>query len=274
MDLMAHKRQDLAYAFLNAYLERTGDYEGVRHLAFYSVYRSLIRAMVDCLGAENDLKHRENFQKRLRMRIKTATAFVNQPVPTLFIMHGVSGSGKSWMSERLITQLGAIRIRSDVERKRLSGVPSSPLETDGFEGLYTPAMSHRTYARLLDCADQCLKGGFNTIVDAAFLHGEDRRLLADLAAIGGFHFVILACEAELPVLTQRVEQRARRRLDPSNADLTVLTEQLSTLQPLSTSERRRAITLDTTTTPEACHKAFIAIKDRLSAEPATATTVQ
>jgi aminoglycoside phosphotransferase family enzyme/predicted kinase len=264
MDLMAHKRQDLAYAFLNAYLERTGDYEGVRHLAFYSVYRSLIRAMVDCLGAENDLKHREDFQKRLRMRIKTAAAFVNQPVPTLFIMHGVSGSGKSWMSERLITQLGAIRIRSDVERKRLSGVPSSPLATGGFEGLYTPAMSHRTSARLLDCADQCLKGGFNTIVDAAFLHGEDRRLLADLAAIGGFHFVILACEAELPVLIQRVEQRARRRLDPSDADLTVLTEQLSTLQPLSTSERRRAITLDTTTTPEACHKAFIAIKDRLA----------
>jgi aminoglycoside phosphotransferase family enzyme/predicted kinase len=265
MDLMAHKRQDLAYAFLNAYLERTGDYAGVRHLAFYSVYRSMVRAMVDCLGAENDLTHREDFQKRLRMRIKIASAFVNQPVPTLFIMHGVSGSGKSWMSERLVPQLGAIRIRSDVERKRLSGVSSSPTETAGFEeGLYTPAMSHRTYARLLECADQCLKGGFNTIVDAAFLHGEDRRLFADLAAVGGFHFVILACEAELPVLTQRVEQRARQRIDPSDADLAVLTEQLSTLQPLSASERRRAITLDTTTTPEACHKAFIAIKDRLA----------
>jgi len=265
MDLMAHKRQDLAYAFLNAYLERTGDYEGVRHLAFYSVYRSLVRAMVDCLGAENDPTHREDFQKQLRMRIKTASAFVNQPVPTLFIMHGVSGSGKSWMSERLIPQLGAIRIRSDVERKRLSGVSSSPLETTGFEeGLYTPAMSHRTYARLLECADQCLKGGFNTIVDAAFLQGEDRRLFADLAAVGGFHFVILACEAELPVLTQRVEQRARQRIDPSDADLTVLTEQLSILQPLSAPERRRTITLDTTTTPEACHKAFIAIKDRLA----------
>ena len=124
MDLMAHERQDLACAFLNAYLERTGDYDGVRHLAFYSVYRSLVRAMVDCLGAENDLTHREDFQKRLQMRIKTASVFVNQPVPTLFIMHGVSGSGKSWMSERLIPQLGAIRIRSDAERKRLSGVSS------------------------------------------------------------------------------------------------------------------------------------------------------
>ncbi len=89
------------------------------------------------------------------MRIKTASEFVNRAVPTLFIMHGVSGSGKSWMSERLVPQLGAIRIRSDVERKRLGGVSSSLLENAGFEeDLYTPAMSHRTYARLLECADQ------------------------------------------------------------------------------------------------------------------------
>lgn len=265
MDLMSHNRQDLAYAFLNAYLEHTGDYEGVRHLAFYSVYRSLVRAMVDSLGVTSDLKHREDFQKRLRTRIKTASAFVNRAVPTLFIMHGVSGSGKSWMSERLVPQLGAIRIRSDAERKRLRGVSLSRPDNSGFEeGLYTPAMSHRTYSRLLDCADQCLRGGFDTIVDAAFLHGEDRRLFADMAAAGGFHFVILACEADLSVLTQRVEQRARERVDLSDADRTVLSEQLNTAELLSASERRRAITLDTTATPAGCHKAFIEIKDRLA----------
>jgi aminoglycoside phosphotransferase family enzyme/predicted kinase len=265
MDLMAHKRRDLAFVFLNAYLERTGDYEGVRHLAFYSVYRSLVRAVVDSMGAEIDLKHREAFQKRLVMRIQTAHAFVDRALPTLFIMHGVSGSGKSWMSARLVSQLGAIRIRSDVERKRLGGVSSSLLENSGFEeGLYTPALSHRTYARLLECADHCLKGGFDTIVDAAFLHGADRRLFANLAAARGFHFVILACEADLAVLTARIEQRAKQRVDPSGADLMVLIEQLSTAEPLSASERMRAITLDTTTTPQACQKAFIAIKDRLT----------
>jgi aminoglycoside phosphotransferase family enzyme/predicted kinase len=266
MDLMAHKRQDLAFAFLNAYLEHTGDYEGVRHLAFYSVYRSLVRAMVDSLGAEKGLKHREEFQKRLRMRVQTANMFVNRPVPTLFIMHGVSGSGKSWMSEKLVPQLGTIRIRSDVERKRLGGVSASLLkENAGYEeGLYTPALSHRTYARLLECADSCLKGGFDTIVDAAFLHGADRRSFADLAARGGFHFVILACEADLAVLTQRIEQRAEQRVDVSDADLMVLTEQLSTAEPLSAPERLRALTLDTTTTPQAWQKAFTAIKDRLA----------
>jgi hypothetical protein len=275
MDLMAHNRKDFAFAFLNAYLERTGDYEGVRHLAFYSVYRSLVRAMVDSLGAEEDLKHRDQFQKRLRMRVATTSAFVNRSVPTLFIMHGVSGSGKSWMSERLVPQLGAIRIRSDVERKRLGGVSSSLLkENAGFEeGPYTPALSHRTYARLLECAENCLKGGFDTIVDAAFLHGADRRLFADLAAAGGFHFVILTCEADLAVLTQRIELRAQQRVDPSDADLMVLTEQLSTAEPLTASERMRALTLDTKTSPQTCQKTFIAIRDRLASLSLTVPSV-
>jgi aminoglycoside phosphotransferase family enzyme/predicted kinase len=256
MDLMAHKRQDLAIVFLNAYLERTGDYEGVRHLAFYSVYRSLVRAMVDGVSAEKDPQHREDFQKRLRMRAQSAGAFANRAVPTLFIMHGVSGSGKSWMSERLALRLGAIRIRSDIERKRPGGISE--------QDLYTPAQSHRTYARLLESADHCLKGGFDTIIDAAFLHGADRRLFAELAAAGGFHFAIIACEADLAVLTQRIEQRAQAGADPSDADLMVLTEQLSSGEPLSASERIRAITIDTTTMPESCQKAFIAIKDRLA----------
>ena len=30
MDLVAHGRQDLTFSFLNAYLEHTGDYGGVR----------------------------------------------------------------------------------------------------------------------------------------------------------------------------------------------------------------------------------------------------
>ena len=36
-------------------------------------------------------------------------------------MHGLSGSGKSYISERLCEDLSAIRIRSDIERKRAFG---------------------------------------------------------------------------------------------------------------------------------------------------------
>src|SRR6185369_3112753 len=48
MDLRRHGRRDLAHRFLNAYLEITGDYEGLRVLPFYLVYRAMVRAMVAC----------------------------------------------------------------------------------------------------------------------------------------------------------------------------------------------------------------------------------
>jgi uncharacterized protein len=264
MDLTAHGRKDLAFAFLNAYLEWTGDYDGVRHLSFYSVYRALVRAMVDSLGAEKDLGHRQEFQNRLRMRVKAAAAYVKRSVPTLIIMHGLSGSGKSWLSEQLVPLLGAVRIRSDVERKRLGGTPAFQAHDVGYElGLYTPEFSHRTYARLLECAESCLKGGIDTIVDAAFLNGADRRLFRDLAVRAGFRYIILACEADPAVLTERIQKRMQVHGDPSDAGVEVLDRQLQNRQPLSADEQSAVIVADTTE-PQACQKAFAAIQDHLA----------
>lgn len=271
MDLITYKRKDLAFAFLNAYLERTGDYAGVRHLAFYAVNRALVRAMVDGLSAAKDFEHRAEFQERLRARIKTAAAMADHAIPTLFIMHGVSGSGKTWMSECLVRKLGAIRIRSDVERKRLGGVSGSAMERAGFEqDLYTPAMSHRTYARVLESAESGLKGGFDVVADASFLKGADRRLFSDLAARGGYHFVILACEADPSVLARRIEERDRRHVDASDADLKILTEQQQRAEPLTAAERLRTITVNTNTA-QSSRKALVAIKDRFASLRLTAT---
>ena len=46
MDLSAHGHVELAYEFLNRYLEVSGDYAGVDVLRFYLVYRALVRAKV------------------------------------------------------------------------------------------------------------------------------------------------------------------------------------------------------------------------------------
>jgi aminoglycoside phosphotransferase family enzyme len=46
MDLEDRGRRDLAWRFLNRYLEATGDYAGIPVLRFYLVYRALVRAKV------------------------------------------------------------------------------------------------------------------------------------------------------------------------------------------------------------------------------------
>ncbi len=268
MDLKAHGRSDLAFIFLNSYLEHTGDYDGVRLLPFYAVYRALVRAMVDSIGAEGDLVQREEYRRRLRMRVKTAAAFISAPSPTLIIMHGPSGSGKSFLSERLSVQLGAVRIRSDVERKRLAGRHPDAVRAVGFmRDIYTPGFSNRTYAHLLECAQSCLQGGMGVIVDAAFLDGEDRRVFVDLAAQQGARFVIVSCEAARQVMAERIKARQQARIDPSDADVAVLDQQLQDMQPLRSEELAHAVTANTSQA-SVCERTLTAIQEHLA--PATA----
>ncbi len=264
MDLTAHDRTDLAFTFLNAYVERTGDYEGLRHLGFYAVYRALVRAMVDSLGAEQSPEHRGELQARLQSRINAARAYVNRARPALILMHGLSGSGKSWLSEHLIAPLAAVRIRSDIERKRIAGVGLNDAGDAGFEeGLYSPEMTRRTYARLRECAESSVKGGINTVVDAAFLARSDRHSFQQLALRLGSPFIILACQADHATKVRRLTERGQRGTDPSDADAAILARQPQVADPLSDEERMTALLIDTTD-PKASHNALAAIRFRLS----------
>src|SRR5271166_6668972 len=178
MDLAAHGRRDLAGAFLSRYAERTGDYRGIRLLPLYAVDRALVRAMVDALAAEQRADRHDELYGKLHGRIRTAVAFTHLATPALYIMHGPSGSGKSWLSERLVPLLGAVRVRSDLERKRLAGLEA---HSRAPEELYSAEWSNRTYTHLAACAESCLSAGLDTVVDAAFLAEAERRMFQDLA---------------------------------------------------------------------------------------------
>ena len=265
MDLTARGRQDLAYSFLNRYLEVTGDYDGIRLLRFYAVYRALIRAMVDALAAEQNPSRRDECCRRFEARVRIAAELVRPlPPPALILMHGPSGSGKTSLSERLVGELGAVRIRSDVERKRLAGASAGQLRPAGIElGIYAPQLTARTYAHLRDCAQACLEGGVTTIVDAAFLRRADRNDFLDLAARMAVPCRIVSCAAERAVLAQRVRVRRRAGADPSDADVKVLDHQLRTLEPLTADERAH-VTLVDTAAPAALQTVLAALRDARS----------
>ena len=245
MDFAALGRKDLAYAFLSRYVEHTGDYDGVRLLPFYAVYRAAVRAMVDALSAEQHPARHVEFYERLQCRVRTAVDFMQSRSPTLFIMHGPSGSGKSWLSERLVPRIQALRIRSDLERGRLAGAALAPNHSTFRHGVYAPEMTRRVYARLASCAENCLLAGVNTIVDAAFLETEQRRMFQDLADRLGVQFVIVSCMAEEQEMANRIAARRAAKKDPSEADAAVLEQQLRHLDPLQTDEQAYVTAVDT-----------------------------
>ncbi|MDZ7590475.1 MAG: AAA family ATPase [Rubrivivax sp.] len=241
MDLLAHGRGDLAFCFLNAYLDESGDHAGLPVLRWYLVYRAMVRALV---------AHIRSGQGAVRAgpdHLALALQLATPGDARLLVTHGVSGSGKSWVAQRLLAQAQAIRLRSDVERKRLFGLRAlerSARLVPG--GIYGAAATRRTYARLHELAGLALAAGQRVIVDAAFLRRAERDDFRRLAQEHRVPFTLLHCAADPFVLRERVQARGERGDDASEADLAVLARQQAGAEPLAPDEEAAAIRLDTT----------------------------
>ncbi|OFW18277.1 MAG: hypothetical protein A3H97_24000, partial [Acidobacteria bacterium RIFCSPLOWO2_02_FULL_65_29] len=248
MDLTDRRRPDLAFRFLNAYLELTADYGGLGILRFYLVYRAMVRAKVHCIRASQPgvlSAERTRLFAAGRDYLGLAQHFTRGARAAIVITHGLSGSGKTAISQSVAPHLGAIRIRSDVERKRLCGMgllarSGSKVET----GIYTQELTRATYERLAQLARTVTGAGYPAIVDGAFLRRWQRDLFRDLAGELGVPFAILDVCAPEPVLRARLTQRASSGGDASEADQAVLTHQLSTREPIADDEAREAVRVD------------------------------
>ena len=242
MDLHAHDRTDLAYEVLSRYLEVGGDYGGIEVLPFYLVYRALVRAKVAAIKRAQSAADGHEAERYL----KTASDLAAPKPPLLVITHGFSGSGKTTVTDELVSQLPAIRARSDLERKRLHGLAPMARSGSGLgTGLYTLAGNKRTYAALAEIADLLLRNGQNALIDAAFLDRNTRLEFRQVAAANAARFAILDCAASPAELRRRIRARASQGRDASEADLAVLEQQLSTAEPFDRTERQHAVTVDT-----------------------------
>jgi aminoglycoside phosphotransferase family enzyme/predicted kinase len=240
-DLDSRRRPLHAQAFLAGYLAHGGDYQACRLLKMYEAHRSLVRAKVTALAAMAAAAETSGDTTALRQQyddyLDCARRALSLKRPILILMYGLSGSGKSWIAERLAPVLGAVHLRSDVERKRLAGIAQSAHSESGLEqGLYSHEATTRVYQHLARCAGDTLAGGYTTIVDATFQRREDRAQFHDLAAQLGVAACIVKCEAPPEALRARINARRQRGDDPSEADLSVLQWQEAHCEPIQPDE--------------------------------------
>ena len=248
MDLLGHRLPRLAFRFLNAYLEITGDYAGVRVLRFYLVYRALVRAKVTCIRAQqpgigdDDMRHAGQI---FRNRLQLAQRLAAWSRPALIIMHGLSGSGKTTVSQALLETFGAVRLRSDIERKRLHGLKAAVRTGSSIEtGIYAVSATEGTYGQLARSARELLMAGYPVIVDATFLKHPDRDAFRRLASGTGVPFAMASCVAQEATLRERVAKRDSEGKDASEAGVAVLERQLATQDLLAKDESELAIVFD------------------------------
>jgi len=246
LDLLAHDRSALAHEFLNRYLEITGDYAGLEVFKFYLIHRAVVRAKVAAIKGSQLAGSADCAGALVDSYLRCARRLTESVRPLLVLTHGLSGSGKTTVTNRLISLLPAIRCRSDLERKRLHGLAprgksSSPVRA----GLYTESASQATYATLRQHAVRGLRAGLNVVVDAAFLGRADREGFIRMAATEGSPVVILDCRAPEHVLRERIDSRAAQNLDVSEATVEVLDYQLATREAFTPEELEAVVAVDT-----------------------------
>jgi aminoglycoside phosphotransferase family enzyme/predicted kinase len=232
MDLEDRGLKSLSRRLVSQYLELTGDYQGLELLNFYKAYRALVRAKIALfsLPADADPVQRGATLRQYRNYATLAESYSAIPSRFLAITHGVSAVGKSHVAMRLVEALGAVRLRSDVERKRLFA------DQRADSGLYDVEASVTTYERLHELAGVVLRAGFAVVIDATYLKLAQREAAIRVAETTGVPFLILDCDAPHAVIAGWLAQRQAENNDPSDATMAVIEAQQADREPLTSEE--------------------------------------
>ena len=247
MDLRSHGLDALSHRFVNAYVERSGDAEGLRVLRYYRVHRALVRAKVAALRAAQLADAAAQGERQaLHHYLQQALDSSHPPRPVLMLTHGFSGSGKTVATQGLLEACGAIRFRADVERKRLFGLDPLQRSDAAHAGAAVFEPGQPGHAAAL--ARPGGAGAAKRLQRHPRCHLPGARGAAAGTRAGRRAWVCVSrsciSRPEPDTLRERVRQRAQRRDDASEADLAVLESQLLHAQPLQDDELGDVMTLD------------------------------
>lgn len=247
MDLEDRGLKALSRRFVSAWLEHSGDYDALELLNLYKSHRALVRAKVALfsLAHQSDAVQKAATLRQYRNYANLAESYSAIPSPFLAITSGVSAVGKSHVALRLVEALGAIRLRSDVERKRLFGEQAQADKGVLRAGIYSPEATSATYQRLHQLADSALHAGFPVVLDAAYLKRDQRAAAWQIAEHNGAPFLILDCQAPQEVIATWLQQRQAEGRDPSDATLEVIQAQQASREALSSEEQAHSRRVDT-----------------------------
>jgi len=243
MDLEARGRPDLAAHVVSAWLEAADDHAAAGVLPAYTVYRAIVRAAVAAIrhgqaAAADDPATAAAAAAESDRYLVLAERLTAPPRPLLLVTSGISGSGKTTVAGRVVGVCRAIRLRSDVERKRLAGMAPTdrPADEAATRRLYDPATTAAVYARLAALAGGLLAAGRSVVIDAACNARGQRDCFAAVAREVHVPLFWLDLEPVPAEAAARVDRRRAAGGDASDATADVVRGQLAAREPITAAE--------------------------------------
>ncbi len=218
MELDAASRPDLARAFVTAYIDASGD-EAVRELLpFYCCYRACVRGKVFSFQLDEPevpAVQQTAARQTAASLFSLAVHYASCPTqPTLLMIGGLMGTGKSTLALALQHEGGWNAFSSDTLRKQLAHVDSAhPLAEAFSQGVYSPDWTARTYHALRAKTRETLARGRSVLLDASFLRREYRHMMVQEARAGGATVLFVECLCPQVVVLKRLAERWDERVE-------------------------------------------------------------
>lgn len=152
--------------------------------------------------------------------------------PTVIVVSGLPGTGKSYFCLRLSERLPFIILESDALRKKLFPNPT-----------YTAEESAYLFRTIHYLIEDLVKKGMPIIFDATNLEEKHRERIYNIAERLNARLIIVRTEAPPELVQQRLEQRmvSKNNKDNSDADWSVYQKMRTTVDKIN----RRHFTVDT-----------------------------
>jgi uncharacterized protein len=221
MDLR-YRGSALAERVLRSYARESDDFGLYAVVDYFVAYRAAVRAKVAALAARDEAvppaqrgRAAESARRHLLLAVD---ALEKSGAPSLVIVSGIVGTGKSTVAARLADRLDAVVVASDRVRKRLfAAAPTDRLAEAWGRGAYAPEHTDRVYAGLLERARSVIDSGRTAILDATFSKRAQRDAALRFAGELGCAAFLVEAHCEPDVARERMARRKAAGTDPSDA---------------------------------------------------------
>ncbi len=218
MELDAAHRPDLSRVFVESYVAATGDDALRELLPFYTCYRACVRGKVSSFQldeAEVPPAQHEIARQQAAALFALAASYTGGPTrPTLLLIGGLMGTGKSTLERQLQRELGWALFSSDSTRKHLARLNPMQPQAEAFgQGVYSWEWTARTYDALVMEAGRALAEGRSVLLDATFLRRAERQAADRQAASFGGRPVFVECVCPREVALERLARRWKARVE-------------------------------------------------------------